>query len=151
MDQKNYEHHSNTPEPEPVLRSSSHHLLVTKFLLPVSSHELIARPRLIALLNAGLRRRVILVSAAAGFGKTTLLSHWVHSFAPGHPPAAWVSLDASDNAPFQFWTYVLTALEQCQPGLSLLPFASLHETPQPSWQAMLTALINGLARQSEPL
>src|SRR5258708_4530969 len=151
MDHKNHEPHSNAPEPEPVPGSSPDPLLATKFLLPTSSHELIARPRLLALLNAGLRRRVILVSAAAGFGKTTLLANWVRSFAPGYPPVAWVSLDAGDNAPFQFWTYVLTALEQCRTGLSLLPFASLHEMPHPSWQAMLTALINGLVQQSEPL
>jgi LuxR family maltose regulon positive regulatory protein len=151
MDNKNHEPHSNAPEPELAPRSSPDPLLATKFLLPTSSHELIARPRLLTLLNAGLHRRVILVSATAGFGKTTLLASWVRSFAPGYRPVAWVSLDVSDNAPFQFWTYVLTALEQCQPGLSLLPFASLHETPQPSWQSMLTALINGLAQQSEHL
>jgi LuxR family maltose regulon positive regulatory protein len=151
MDHKNHEPHSNVPEPEPAPRSSPDPLLATKFLLPASSHELIARPRLLTLLNAGLHRRVILVSAAAGFGKTTLLASWVRSFALGHPPVAWVTLDASDNAPFRFWTYVLTALEQCQPGLSLLPFASMHEKPQPSWQSMLTALINGLAQQSEHL
>ncbi|GHO60327.1 hypothetical protein KSB_88020 [Ktedonobacter robiniae] len=64
---------------------------------------------------------------------------------------AWVSLDAGDNAPVQFWTYVLTALEQCHPGLSRLPFAALHETPRPSWQTMLAALINGLSRQNDHL
>ncbi|GHO77579.1 hypothetical protein KSD_53500 [Ktedonobacter sp. SOSP1-85] len=150
MDIKNHGHHSNAPDP--IIGS----LLATKFLLPTSSHEIIPRPRLLALLNAGLHRRVMLISAAAGSGKTTLLANWVRSFAPGHPPVAWVSLDAGDNVPLKFWTYVLTALEQCQPGLSLLPFAALQvafldDTPQPSWQAMLTELINGLARQSEPL
>jgi LuxR family maltose regulon positive regulatory protein len=93
----------------------------------------------------------VLVSAAAGFGKTTLLASWVRSLAPGHPPVAWVSLDASDNAPVPFWTYVLTALEQCQPGLSPLPVASLPEMPQPSWQAVLTALVNTLAQRRERL
>ncbi|GHO71468.1 LuxR family transcriptional regulator [Ktedonobacter sp. SOSP1-52] len=149
MGQKDRECQNNAPEPIP--RSFPQPLLATKFLVPVSSHEIIARPHLLPLLNAGLHQRVVLVSAPAGFGKTTLLASWVRSFAPGHPPVAWVSLDASDNVPFQFWTYVLTALEQCQPGLSLLPFAALHDTPQPSWQAMLTALINGLAQLNEPL
>ena len=149
MGQNNHERQNNAPEPIP--RSSPDALLATKFLLPASSHAIIARPHLLTLLNGGLRQRVMLLSTAGGFGKTTLLANWVRSFAPGHPPVAWVSLDASDNVPFQFWTYVLTALEQCQPGLSLLPFAALHDTPQPSWQAMLTALINGLARRSEPL
>ena len=149
MDHETHQPHSTASEPIP--HSSSHPLFATKFLLPVSPHELIARPRLLASLNAGLQRRLVLVSAAAGFGKTTLLASWVRSFAPGHPPVAWVSLDASDNAPVQFWMYVLTALERCQPGLSPLPVASLAEQPQPSWQAILTALINNLARQSEPL
>ncbi|WP_040445738.1 AAA family ATPase [Ktedonobacter racemifer] len=149
MDHTNQKPHGNAPEPIP--RASSDPPLVTKFLPPAPSHELIARPHLLALLHAGLRRRLILVSAAVGFGKTTLLASWVRSLPPGHPPVAWVSLDASDNIPFQFWTDFLTALDQCQPGLSLLPFAALHDTPLPSWQAMLTALINGLAQRSEPL
>ncbi|EFH83763.1 LuxR C-terminal-related transcriptional regulator [Ktedonobacter racemifer] len=149
MGHENHNPHNTTPERAP--RSSPHPLLATKFLPPVPTHEIIARPRLLALLNAGLHRRLMLISAAAGFGKTTLLASWVRTFPPGHPPAAWVSLDAGDNAPVQFWTYVLTALEQCRPGLSPLSVASLSEIPQPSWQAVLATLINNLARQSEPL
>ncbi|WP_040447546.1 hypothetical protein [Ktedonobacter racemifer] len=102
MDHKNQKYLRNAPELEPVPGSSSEWLVATKFLPPVSTHEIIARPHLLALLNAGLRRRVILLSAAAGFGKTTLLASWVRSLVPGHPPVAWVSLDASDNAPSQF-------------------------------------------------
>ncbi|GHO42049.1 hypothetical protein [Ktedonospora formicarum] len=149
MDHTNQESYGNVPEP--TSHASSGPLLVTKFLPPASSHEIIARPHLLALLNTGLHRRLILVSAAAGFVKTTLLASRASSFAPGHPPVAWVSLDASDNTPFQFWTYVLTALEQCQPGLSRLPFTSLHDALQPCYQVMLTDLINGLAQQSESL
>ncbi|WP_040445415.1 NACHT domain-containing protein [Ktedonobacter racemifer] len=149
MDRKNNGSHSNTPEPIP--HSFLDPLLATKFLPPTSSHKIIARPHLLALLNAGLRQRLILIAAAAGFGKTTLLASWIRSLPPGHPPVAWVSLDAGDNAPFRFWTYVLTALEHCQPGLSLLPFAALHDTPQPSWQTMITELINGLAKLRESL
>ncbi|GCE19713.1 NACHT domain-containing protein [Dictyobacter kobayashii] len=149
MDTENQTHQNNTLEPLPGMFHDT--LLATKFLIPASSHEIIARPHLLALLNVGLAYRLILLSAAAGFGKTTLLAQWVRSFTPGHPPVAWVTLDAGDNVPFQFWSYVLAALEQCQPGLSRLPFAAMHDTPQPSWQAMLTALINGLATRSTPL
>ena len=137
--------------PQPIPHSCPDTLLATKFLVPASSHEIIARPHLLELLNAGLHQRLILVSAAAGFGKTTLLADWVRSLAPGHLPVAWVSLDTRDNAPFQFWTYVLTALDHCQPGLSQLSFAAMHDTPQPSWQTMLTSLINSLASCSNPL
>ncbi|GHO80998.1 hypothetical protein KSD_87690 [Ktedonobacter sp. SOSP1-85] len=149
MGHENHTPHNTTSAPD--LRSSPHSLLATKFLPPVSTHEIIARPRLLALLNAGLHRRLMLISAAAGFGKTTLLASWVRTFPPDHPPVAWVSLNAGDNAPLQFWAYVLTALEQCRPGLSPLPVASLSEIPQPSWQAVLATLINNLTRQSEPL
>lgn len=149
MGQTNQQAQSNAPEPAPPLSPDA--LLATKFLLPASSHEIIARPHLLALLNAGLHKRVILVSAAAGFGKTTLLASWIRAFAPGHPPVAWVTLDAGDNAPIPFWTYVLTALDRCHPGLSRSSFAALHDTPHASWQTMLTALINGLARQQERL
>ena len=97
MDHEHQKPHSDGQELVP--RSSPHPLLATRFLPPVSPHAFIARPRLLALLNAGLHRRLILVSAATGFGKTTLLASWLRSLAPGHRPAAWVSLDASDNVP----------------------------------------------------
>src|SRR5258708_936163 len=131
MDQTNQQPQSNVPEQKPIPSLFPDSLLLTKFLLPASSHEIIPRPRLLALLNAGLRQRVILVSAAAGFGKTTLLANWVRLFAPGPPPVAWVSLDASDNAPVQFWTYVLTPLDQAHPRLSPLPFSPLHKPHPP--------------------
>ena len=130
--------------------SSSDYLLRTRFLVPRPSHALIPRPSLTALLNAGLQKRVILVSAAAGFGKTTLLSMWVRSFAPDHPSVAWVTLDKGDNMPPRFWAYVLTALEQCQPGISTQPLALLHGEP-PAWQSMLTALINNLGESHKQM
>lgn len=141
------------PEPASDTHTFPTHLLATKFFVPMPPHALIARSRLTQILDAGFHQHIplILVSAAAGFGKTTLLAAWIRSFPPGHPSVAWVSLDTRDNAPVQFWTYVLTALDACQPGLGTTPFASLHEEPQPAWQSMLTALINTLAQRSEPL
>lgn len=95
-------------------------LLATKFFVPSSSHPLIPRPHLTTLLLQGLRRKLTLISAPAGFGKTTLLSAWVQSFPQESPESsliAWVSLDESDNEPVLFWTYILTALDNQQPGL----------------------------------
>ena len=92
-------------------------LLATKFVIPASSHALIPRPRLTALLNMSLECPLTLVSAPAGFGKTTLLSTWVQSLPPERPRIAWVSLDEGDNEPVLFWMYVLTALDSQQPGL----------------------------------
>jgi LuxR family maltose regulon positive regulatory protein len=149
MGNKPCEQHVNASEPVPPPPPYHAHLLTTKFLVPALPGTLIPRPRLTALLDAGLQQPLILVSAGAGFGKTTLLAAWVRSFASGTRPVAWVSLDAGDNIPVQFWAYVLTALESCQPGLCTLPFAYLYEEPQPAWQAMLTALINRLAQRSK--
>jgi LuxR family maltose regulon positive regulatory protein len=92
-------------------------LLTTKFFVPASSHALVARARLFTRLDEGLSRPLILVSAPAGFGKSTLVASWVQSRPAGSPPVAWVSLDEGDNDPLQFWSYVLTALERCQPGI----------------------------------
>ena len=90
-------------------------LLATKFYVPVAPGTLIARPRLTALLDKSLKHPFTLVSAPAGFGKTTLLSAWVRSQEARHPLVAWVSLDEEDNDPRLFWTYVLTALNMRRP------------------------------------
>ena len=83
-------------------------ILSTKVYIPPARAELVSRPRLIDRLAEGLTRKLILISAPAGSGKTTLLSDWV-----GHSelPAAWVSLDESDNDPIRFLTYIVAALK----------------------------------------
>ncbi len=95
-----------------------HDLLVaTKFIIPSSSHALIARPRLTELLSrASLHQRLTLVSAPAGFGKTTLLAAWLNSLQAEHLGTAWISLDEEDNDPQRFWSAVLTVLDRQQPG-----------------------------------
>jgi LuxR family maltose regulon positive regulatory protein len=71
-------------------------LLVTKFYVPVTPGTLISRPRLTVLLNESLKCPFTLVSAPAGFGKTTLLSAWVQSRSTSSPLVAWVSLIGAD-------------------------------------------------------
>src|SRR5437762_3056235 len=129
-------------------------LLATKFFVPTSSHPLIVRPQLTTLLNQGLRRKLTLISAPAGFGKTTLLSSWVQSFPQENPEAAhvaWVSLDEGDNEPVLFWMYALTALDTQQPGLCtpLLAYLQAQQAPTPPLRYVLQALINTLASRSE--
>src|SRR5437764_3378941 len=92
-------------------------LLATKFYVPVTSATLISRPRLTTLLDESLKQPLTLISAPAGFGKTTLLSAWSQSLAVGTPLVVWVSLDEEDNEPQLFWTNVLVALDQKQPEL----------------------------------
>lgn len=92
-------------------------LLLSKLSLPRLYASLVERPRLLALLDAGLERKLTLISAPAGFGKTTLLRQWIAGYTSRHglPSVAWVSLDVGDNDPVRFWRYVITA---CQAFLS---------------------------------
>src|SRR6266480_2183250 len=129
-------------------------LLATKFFVPSSSHPLIPRPQLTTLLNQSLRRKLTLISAPAGFGKTTLLSAWVQSFPQQGSEAArvaWVSLDEGDNEPVLFWTYALTALDSVKSGLCTPLLAYLHaqQAPRPPLRYVLQALINILASRRE--
>src|SRR4051812_10003374 len=97
--------------------SIENQLLATKFFVPVAPGSLISRPRLSTLLNQSLERPLTLISAPAGFGKTTLLAAWTQSLPVDNSLIAWVSLDEEDNEPRLFWTYVLTALKRQQPQI----------------------------------
>ena len=84
-------------------------ILVTKLFIPATRRELVARPRLIEQLNGGLHRKLTIISAPAGFGKTTLASEWVDTLQLEAPQEnqignkiAWLSLDARDNDPTRF-------------------------------------------------
>src|SRR5215469_15964378 len=106
--------------------------LFTKFFVPAAPHALVNRPRLFSLLDEGRRRPLTLISAPAGFGKTTLLSAWVQAQKPGNPHVAWVSLDEADNDPVRFWSYVLTALDRVQPARYSGMIAYLQSEGRPS-------------------
>ena len=120
-------------------------LLTTKLYIPPVRPELVSRPRLIERLNAGLHRKLTLISAPAGFGKTTLLSEWIHHSRDKSrtcPLAAWVSLDEADNDPARFWAYLIAALQTMQAGVAETALAML-QSPQPSpIESVLTTLIN---------
>jgi len=135
-------------------------LLETKFVVPVASHALIPRPRLMALLDTCPRRPLTLVSAPAGFGKTTLLSQWVQTLSNdgysrgdpcGRPGVAWVSLDEQDNDPVCFLSYVLTALDRVQPGLCTDLVTFLRTQPSPALPYLLTTLINRLVQSTQQM
>jgi LuxR family maltose regulon positive regulatory protein len=117
-------------------------LLATKFYAPTFPGTLIRRPRLHALLNESLKFPLTLVSAPAGFGKTTLLSTWAHSLPVTQAQVAWLSLDEEENDPLLFWTYVLSALDQQQPERFTPLFKALQSPQAPSLQSILTSLVN---------
>src|ERR671932_347418 len=117
-------------------------LLATKLHLPRVRRYLIARPRLLARLDEAREARLLLVSAPAGFGKTTLLADWIHR---RDLRVAWFSLDAQDNDPALFWRYLLAALRKLQPEAGADALAMLR-SPQPyALDSVLTVLINELA------
>src|SRR2546430_7055794 len=126
-------------------------LLATKFFIPSSSHALIPRPRLIELLNMSLECPLTLVSAPAGFGKTTLLSTWIPSLPPERPRIAWVSLDEGDNDSVLFWMYVLSALDGQQPGLCTQLIAYLQTQQTPPLRSVVQMLINRIVEQPKSL
>jgi LuxR family maltose regulon positive regulatory protein len=78
-------------------------LLSTKFFIPHARTGTLDRPRVTALLDAGAQTKLTLVSAQAGFGKTTAIATWVHQ-GPGADHVAWVSMEPSDGQPEVFWT-----------------------------------------------
>ena len=82
-------------------------ILATKFFAPPVRPDLVLRQRLIEQLNAGVQRKLILVSAPAGYGKTTLISSWLQDTGIS---SAWLSLEEDDNDPIRFFQYFITAL-----------------------------------------
>ena len=117
-------------------------LLETKLYIPKWRPGLVSRPRLIECMHQGIERKLTLVSAPAGFGKTTLLAEWLAATPEIERSVGWVSLDRSDNDPAIFWAYVIAALRNFQPGLGATAL-SLLNSPQPQpIESVLTTLIN---------
>src|SRR5690242_3264391 len=105
-------------------------------------HRPVARPRLLERLRQGLESKLTLICAPAGSGKTTLFIEWLQSTHGGDLPAAWISLEESENDPTRFWRYTCTALGRIHPrvGEQILPL--LQAPYPPSIEAILTRLIN---------
>jgi LuxR family maltose regulon positive regulatory protein len=117
-------------------------LLTTKLYIPHPRSNRVSRPRLVERLNAGLDRKITLIAAPAGFGKTTLLSEWI----PSSPRCVtWLSLDEGDNDPIRFWAYVIASLQQIHPDLGAGALALLQSPQAPPITSILTSLINDLA------
>ena len=122
-------------------------LLETKFYIPRSRRDLVPRPRLSQRLDRGSALKLVLVSAPAGFGKTTLLTQWLAA-GPAGPGgerrAAWLSLDRADNDPVSFWAYVIAALRTAAPGAGEGALALLRAPRPPPVETVLTVLLNDL-------
>jgi LuxR family maltose regulon positive regulatory protein len=123
-------------------------LLKTKLAVPPARASLVERQRLMSRIALGMQRKLTLICAPAGFGKTTLLSAWRASSAGRDIPVAWVSLDDGDNDPTRFWTYITAALDSLSAGASVNAQALLRSPQPPPIEVILTELINALATVS---
>ncbi|MDQ5853407.1 MAG: LuxR family transcriptional regulator, partial [Chloroflexota bacterium] len=117
-------------------------ILATKLHIPPLRPNVVRRSRLIERQNAGLHRKLTLISAPAGFGKTTLVGEWV---AGCGRPAAWLSLDEGDSDPTRFLTYLVAALQTIAPTLGTGLLGALQSAQPPPVESLLTALLNELS------
>jgi LuxR family maltose regulon positive regulatory protein len=141
---------SGSPRSLDRVQGMSTLLLRTKLHVPPVRQELVSRPRLLEQLDLGLHRKLVLVSAPAGFGKTTLLSEWI---ARRQRPVAWVSLDKGDDDPMRFWTHAIAALQTFEPKLAADLLTGFEAGQLPPLEMLLTSIINQLnaLRQEYPV
>ena len=129
----------NDPQIDPP---QTQRLIRTKLYVPRVHPDLVDRPRLIQKLNDGLHARLVLVTAPAGYGKTTLLAKWVEQ---AGMPVAWLSLDSRDNDPTSFWAYLIAALQNLQPGVGSRSMGMLQSPVLPPQEALLGTLLNEIS------
>ena len=123
-------------------------LLETKLHVPRWQRGLVARPRLSERLSRGAESALTLVSAPAGFGKTTLLAEWLAAAPADGRSVAWLSLDQRDNDPALFWAYLVAALKTAAHGVGAGAL-SLLQPPRPPGEAGLVTLLNDLGAISD--
>ena len=119
-------------------------ILATKLYIPPPRVKIVLRPRLIEQLNKGLisGHKLTIISASAGFGKTTLVSEWI---AGCERPVAWLSLDEGDNDPTRFLTYLVTALQKIKENIGAGVLGAIQSHQPPPTESILTNLLNEVA------
>ena len=120
-------------------------LVLTKLRPPEARQKLIARPRLTASLKQEPGRRLTLISAPAGFGKTTLLGEWLADRMDGEGCVAWISLDEGDNDPARFLSHLVAALRRIEEGMGEVVLAALRSPNLPRIDAVASELVNEIA------
>jgi LuxR family maltose regulon positive regulatory protein len=144
--------HRDSPLPKawrvPYDESMYTPVLVTKLYIPPLQVNVVPRPGLIERLIEGLHRKLTLISAPAGFGKTTLVSEWI---AGCEKPVAWLSLDEADNDPIRFLIYLVAALQTVATNLGAGALGVLQSPQPPSTESILTSLINEITGLSDDI
>lgn len=123
-------------------------ILATKIFIPPPRPNLVPRPLLVERLNKCMEAgcRLTLISAPAGFGKTTLVSEWISDC---RMPVAWLSLDEGDRYPVRFLTYMVAAIQTIQAGIGERPLAALQSSQPPPIEIILTTLLNEITTISD--
>ncbi len=119
-------------------------LVATKLRVPALRPGVVGRPGLVDRVKRGARSKLTLISAPAGFGKTTLLAEYLNERGRGERAVAWLSLDAADNEPVAFWSHVIAALQTAIDGIGQTLVPTL-ETGQGPIEPLLASLLNELA------
>jgi LuxR family maltose regulon positive regulatory protein len=126
-----------------LLRSNLEQLLTTKFYIPPLRIDLVPRSHLYDRLNEGSNRKLTLISAPAGFGKSTLVSSWL---AEGGIQAAWLSLDQGDNDPVRFWTYLMAAVQTLHQEIGVEARQIVSAPQLRSIEPVVISLINDISQ-----
>lgn len=145
-----------SPQPSPPLQPGAASgsaardvVIATKLYVPPPPEQPVARPRLERLLAAGTgRARVTLVVAPAGWGKSSLVSQWLHA---GDVRAGWLSLDRGDDDVARFWRYLLTAADSAAPGLAATALRRLDAPGSEVLRDVLPVFLNELSAQPGPV
>ena len=126
-------------------------LLQTKLYIPKPRRGQVGRPRLLERLRRGAESKLTLVSAPAGFGKTTLLAEWLDDPAADGRSTAWLSLDPSDSQAASFWPYVIAALQTVAPDVGATALSLLRQPQPPPIELVLAPLVNELSATSHQI
>jgi LuxR family maltose regulon positive regulatory protein len=126
-------------------------VLDTKFFMPRWRRGQVSRPRLVARLEHGAESKLTLISAPAGFGKTSLLAEWLASESLADRNIAWLSLDAGDSHPAVFWIHLITALQKVVPGVGASTITMLQSPQPPATSTLLPGFLNELSALSREL
>jgi len=116
--------------------------LRTKLYVPPLQSTWVSRMRLLKRMDEGFERKLTLISAPAGFGKTTLLVEWIHQ---KKIPVAWFSVDKKDNDPVHFLIYVIAGLQTLEPGIGKAALTLLQSPQPPPLESILINLINDIS------
>jgi LuxR family maltose regulon positive regulatory protein len=123
-------------------------LITTKIVVPPARPHLVVRQRLLEVMEDATSRPLTLISAPAGFGKTTLITSWLYETG-NESRTAWLSLDQDDSDPVHFAYYVIATLQGIEPGVGRAPISLLGSLKMPGLQDLMSLLLNEIAAAQE--